>query len=49
MAGVAAGEIFFTDDRAENVAGAIAAGFDAVLFTSVEALESELRSRRLLV
>ena len=30
--------IFFTDDRPENVAGAQAAGFDAVLFTTPAAL-----------
>lgn len=44
-AGVAPGEIFFTDDREENVAGAIAFGFDAVRFTGPETLEAELRSR----
>jgi HAD superfamily hydrolase (TIGR01509 family) len=44
-AGVPAGEVFFTDDREENVAGALAAGLDAVLFTSAAELEAELRRR----
>ncbi len=44
-AGVAASEVFFTDDREENVAGAIAAGLDAVLFTSAATLEKDLRDR----
>jgi putative hydrolase of the HAD superfamily len=44
-AGVAAGDVFFTDDRAENVEGALAAGLDAVLFTSPEALAAELQRR----
>jgi putative hydrolase of the HAD superfamily len=38
-------EVFFTDDREENVAGAIAAGLDAVLFTSAEQIAGELRRR----
>jgi len=42
-------EIFFTDDRAENVRGAINAGWDAVLFRSPEGLEEELRERGLLL
>ena len=44
-AGVAPGEIFFMDDREENVAGARAAGLDAVLFTSVRQLAADLRAR----
>ncbi len=44
-AGVAPGEVFFTDDKPENVAGARAAGLDAVLFTSAGALAEELRGR----
>lgn len=45
LAGVAAGQVFFVDDRPENVAGAIAAGLDAVLFTTADELASELRRR----
>ena len=44
-AGVAAEEIFFTDDREENVAGARAAGIDAVQFHSAAQLVLELRAR----
>jgi HAD superfamily hydrolase (TIGR01509 family) len=46
-AGVDPGEIFFVDDIAENVAGALAAGFDAVHYTSAPALATELRQRGL--
>ncbi|MBA3485502.1 MAG: HAD family phosphatase [Pirellulales bacterium] len=46
-AGVPANEVFFTDDREENVAGAIAAGLDAVLFISPEQLVEELNRRGL--
>ena len=45
LAGVSPGEIFFVDDRPENVAGALAAGFDAVQFTTVAALAADLRRR----
>ncbi len=45
LAGVPAGEIFFTDDRPENVEGALAAGLDAVLFTTADELAGELRRR----
>ena len=38
-------EIFFVDDLPGHVAGARAAGFDAVQFTSAEALSAELRQR----
>lgn len=38
-------EIFFTDDREENVAGARAAGIDAVLFTTAEQLQADLAQR----
>jgi len=48
MAGAAPREIFFTDDRADNVAGALEAGFDAVRFESPSGLERELRARGLL-
>jgi glucose-1-phosphatase len=46
-ASYAAGEVFFTDDKPENVEGALAAGLDAVLFTSPEQLRRELQVRRL--
>lgn len=45
LAGVPGEEIFFTDDRAENVAAARACGWDAVLFTSVTELARELAAR----
>jgi len=38
-------EIFFTDDRAENVEAAVKAGIDAVLFTSATQLSLELLYR----
>ncbi len=44
-AGVPADQIFFTDDREDNVAGAKAAGFDAVLFTGAKQLIDDLASR----
>ena len=44
-AGAAPGEVFFADDRDENVEGALAAGIDAVLFTSAEQIAGELRRR----
>jgi HAD superfamily hydrolase (TIGR01509 family) len=44
-AGAPPGEVFFTDDRAENVDGALAAGLDAVLFESAEQVAAELRRR----
>jgi putative hydrolase of the HAD superfamily len=45
LAGVPAAQVFFTDDRLENVEGARAVGIDAVLFTSTEQLRNDLRSR----
>jgi FMN phosphatase YigB (HAD superfamily) len=45
LAGVRPEEIFFVDDIAEHVAGARAVGFDAVQFTTAEALSAELRQR----
>jgi glucose-1-phosphatase len=45
LAGAAPEEIFFVDDMAENVAGARAAGFDAVQFTTAAALAADLRER----
>ena len=44
-AGVPVNEIFFTDDKQENVDGAAACGFDAVLFSSPEVLAEELCER----
>lgn len=49
MAGFRGGEIFFTDDRPENVAAARARGWDAVLFTSPADLAAALEARRILV
>jgi len=45
LAGVRPEEIFFTDDIAGHVAGARAAGFDAVQYTSPHELAAELRNR----
>ena len=45
LAGVEPGEVFFTDDRIENVKGARAAGVDAELFESVAKLVDDLESR----
>jgi HAD superfamily hydrolase (TIGR01509 family) len=47
LAGAPAGEVFFADDRPENVAGAIEAGLDAVLFTTPAELKRELENRGL--
>jgi putative hydrolase of the HAD superfamily len=47
IAEVAPEEIFFTDDRPDNVEGARAAGFDAVPFASPAALCAALRQRGL--
>lgn len=40
-----ASQLFFVDDLLENVEGARAAGLDAVLYTSVQNLASDLRKR----
>lgn len=45
LAGVPASQVFFTDDRPENVAAALAAGFDAVRYESVSQVNEELRQR----
>jgi putative hydrolase of the HAD superfamily len=45
LAGVAPEEIFFTDDRPENVESACRAGFDAVQFTTVRRLAADLADR----
>ncbi len=47
-AGVPAAEIFFVDDRKENVSGALEAGIDAVQFTSTAQLVKDLRNRHVL-
>ncbi|MCA9125282.1 MAG: HAD family phosphatase [Planctomycetaceae bacterium] len=48
IADVAPEEIFFTDDRLDNVEGALAAGFDVVQFVETETLRADLRSRHAL-
>ena len=45
LAGVEPSQIFFTDDREENVEGALAVGLDAVLFTTPEKLREDLQQR----
>jgi HAD superfamily hydrolase (TIGR01509 family) len=45
MANVPAQEIFFVDDRIENVNGARAVGLDAVQFTAAGHLAADLRQR----
>ncbi len=47
LAGAEPGDIFFTDDRPENVAAARQVGWDAVRFTSPAALSRELFKRRI--
>lgn len=44
-AGASPPEVFFTDDRLENVNGALAAGLDAVQFVDHESLIAVLRER----
>ena len=44
-AGVPPEQIFYMDDRIENVEGALRAGFDAVHYTTTPALARELRRR----
>jgi glucose-1-phosphatase len=45
LAGVSPAEIFYIDDMPENVSGAKAAGFDAVLYTTTPALVADLHQR----
>jgi len=45
LAGARPEEVFFVDDRAENVAGALDAGMDAVQFSSVCGLIHDLQKR----
>ncbi|MDX1948467.1 MAG: HAD family phosphatase [Pirellulaceae bacterium] len=47
-AGVAPTDVFYVDDRADNIAGARRAGYDAVVFTNPPALARELLRRRIL-
>jgi putative hydrolase of the HAD superfamily len=47
QAGVSPEQVFYVDDRAEHVAGATAAGFDAELFQSAQQLAADLRRRGL--
>jgi FMN phosphatase YigB (HAD superfamily) len=44
-AGVPTEQVFFVDDREENVAGALAAGIDAVLYEGTQKLADDLRDR----
>ena len=46
--GVAANEVFFVDDRPENVAAAAAMGIDAHIFTDAATLRTDLRTAGLL-
>ena len=48
-AGVLPSEIFFTDDKPENVQAALAVGFDAVLFTTANQLLHDLAKRGVVV
>lgn len=48
LAGAEPHEIFFTDDRADNVAAARQAGWDAVVFESAHQLSGELQRRGIL-
>lgn len=47
LAGVAPTEIFYCDDRSENVAGALSVGYDAVHYESPDQLHRALRDRGL--
>lgn len=49
LAGVQPHEIFFVDDRTENVAAALQAGFDAVQFQGTRDLAEQLSRRGILV
>jgi putative hydrolase of the HAD superfamily len=45
LTGAPADQVFFVDDRADNVAGALAAGLDAVPFVGVDQLVADLKQR----
>ncbi|MFM2093014.1 MAG: Alpha-D-glucose-phosphate phosphatase YihX [Planctomycetota bacterium] len=47
MVGVPGEQVFFVDDRPENVRGAVEMGIDAVQFHSLELLLTDLRARDL--
>jgi glucose-1-phosphatase len=47
-ANCAADECLFTDDREGNIAGALKFGIDAILFTSAEQFENEIRRQKLI-
>jgi FMN phosphatase YigB (HAD superfamily) len=49
LAGVPMEAIFFTDDREENVLAARAAGWEAVVYTSVWELNEALRERGVMI
>lgn len=46
--GIPGAQVFFVDDRPENVQGACEVGIDAVQFHTLERLEADLRTRHLL-
>lgn len=46
--GMAAGQLLFVDDRADNIAAAVARGWHGHLFTDAAALEADLLSRGLI-
>lgn len=48
QAGVEPREVFFTDDRQENVDGALAVGLDATLFVDAAKLRADLEARGVL-
>jgi glucose-1-phosphatase len=47
-ANCAANECLFTDDREGNIAGALKFGINAILFTSAEQFENEIRRQKLI-
>jgi FMN phosphatase YigB (HAD superfamily) len=49
LAGAEPSQVFFTDDRQENVDGALAVGLDATLFTTPAKLCEDLESRGILL
>ena len=49
LTGVGPEAIFFTDDRPDNIAAAVAAGWDAVQYESVSQLNDALRSRGVVI
>jgi glucose-1-phosphatase len=49
LIGVAPEQIFFTDDRPDNISAAKVAGWDAVLYESVSQVNEELRQRNVVI